>query len=182
MFACEHADITPDFICISKGITSGYLSLSATITRDEIFRSFYSEYENNKTFFHGHTYTANPLACSAANASIDLFEKEDTLKNVLMLERELKLFLLNIKSLDIVSNTRCIGAVGAFDLKKELSTRANIQNEKRIGYKIYQEGLKNNLLLRPLGDTIYFFLPLSTKIFELKDISQRTFKLLKEIS
>ena len=182
MFACEHADVTPDFICISKGITSGCLSLSATITNDEIFKSFYDEYENNKTFFHGHTYTANPIACSAANASIDLFDKEDTLNNVLMLEKEIKKFLSNIKSLDIVSNTRCIGAVGAFDLKKELSIRSDIRNEKRIGYKIYQEGLKKNLLLRPLGDTIYFFLPLSTTSFELKDIFQRTFELLEEIS
>ncbi|MFH1837561.1 MAG: adenosylmethionine--8-amino-7-oxononanoate transaminase [Candidatus Omnitrophota bacterium] len=176
MFASEHAGVTPDIMCVSKGITSGYLPMAATLTSNEIFYSFYGEHNENKTFFHGHTYTANPLAAAAANASLALFEIEDTLDNASEINAKLSGFLKKMERLSFVGDTRNIGAVGAIELVKNKETKEPFPPEKRIGAKIYGEALKNNLLLRPLGDVIYFFLPLCVNSSDLDDIFERAEK------
>ncbi|MFH1798686.1 MAG: adenosylmethionine--8-amino-7-oxononanoate transaminase [Candidatus Omnitrophota bacterium] len=170
MFACEHADIDPDFMCLSKGITSGYLPLGATLTSEEIFNAFCEDYEKLKTFYHGHTFTANPLAASAAIASIGLFEQEKSLKRVSAINERIKSFLREISDLPIVGDVRDIGVVGAVELVKNKKTKEPFGLEERMGYKIYQKGLKNNLILRPLGNVIYFFLPLCVSDNELREI------------
>jgi len=170
MFASEHAGIEPDFMCLSKGLTSGYMPMGATLTTGKIYDAFYADRSEYKTFYHGHTYTANPLACAAAIAGIDLFEKENALENVRRINEKLTAFLEEISSLDIVENTRSIGAVGAFNVKLPATRR------------IYRRSLKRNLILRPLGDVVYFFLPLCTTGEELEDIFCRAREMLYNIN
>jgi len=174
MFASEHADIEPDFMCISKGITSGYLPIGVTMTTEAIYKAFYAEYSDLKTFYHGHTFTANPVACAAAIASIDLFEKENTLSRVQKISEKLGSFIKEMSELEIVGTSRNIGTVGVLELVKNRDTKEPFGSEERVGLKIYKKGLENNLLLRPLGNIVYFFLPLCTKDSELDDIFKRT--------
>jgi adenosylmethionine-8-amino-7-oxononanoate aminotransferase len=167
MFACEHAGVEPDFMCLSKGITSGYLPMGATLTTEEVYRAFYDNHDKFKTFYHGHTYTANPVSCAAACASIDLFKENNVLENAEKINRMLTSFLHEMSELSIVKDTRCIGVVGAMELSEGISG------------KIYKEGLRKNLLLRPLGNITYFFLPLCTTPDDLKDIFKRTGEILR---
>ena len=174
MFACEHAQVNPDFMCLSKGITSGYLPLAVTLTSEKVFKAFYADYEKKKTFFHGHTYTANPVACSAANASLDLFEKENTLdraqKIIPLFHERLEAF----RGLPFVGDVRYIGLIGAVELVKNKKTKEAFNAKERIGLEIYKKGLKKNLVLRPLGSIIYLFLPLCINKEELEDILERS--------
>ena len=173
MFACEHAAIEPDFMCLSKGLTSGYLPLSATLTTEEVFQVFYDDYEKEKTFYHGHTYAANPVACAAAVRSIDLFDEENSLNRAQMINIMMESFLEVVSALPIVGDTRAIGAVGAIELVKDKNTKEPFGAEERIGLDVYRRALEANLILRPLGNIIYFFLPLSSTKDELEDIFQR---------
>jgi len=181
MFACEHAGISPDFMCISKGVTSGYMPLGVTMTTEEIYKAFYDDYENMKTFFHGHTFTANPISCSAAIASLDLFEEENTLANVANIEKNMAEFLDGVKDNKYVGNVRNIGTVGVIELVSDKEKKTPFGAEERIGLKIYKEGLKNNLLLRPLGNIIYLFLPLVVNQPDLDEIFSKTRKVLDSI-
>ncbi|MCK4851738.1 MAG: adenosylmethionine--8-amino-7-oxononanoate transaminase [Candidatus Omnitrophica bacterium] len=181
MFACEHAGIQPDLMCVSKGITSGYLPLGATLATDRIYDAFYADHAELKTFYHGHTYTANPLACSAAVASIDLFKKEDTLSNAARINTRMRSFLRDISDLPIVGDTRDIGVVGAIELVRDKRTKEPFSMEQRTGFEVYRRALENNLILRPLGDVIYFFLPLCVTDPELEDIFGRAEKVLRSI-
>ena len=182
MFACEHARVEPDFMCLSKGITSGYLPLGATLTTSKVFDAFYDEYDKLKTFYHGHTYTANPVACAAAAASIDLFGKEDTLANVTGINGMLDEFLCGMSELSIVGDTRMIGAVGALELVKDKRTKEPFALNERIGLEVYRSGLEKNILLRPLGSVIYFFLPLCTSREELEDIFARASEVIRTVN
>ena len=178
MFACEHVNIQPDFMCLSKGITSGYLPLAATLTTDKIYQAFYDDYENRKTFYHGHTYTANPIACAAAIASLELFEQEDTLNRVSKIIPLLQKGLETFKDLQHVGDVRTIGLIGAIEIVKDRKSKSPFKPEERIGYRIYKKGLTKSLLLRPLGNVIYLFLPLCTKAKELEFILDNFYTIL----
>lgn len=180
MFACEHAGITPDFMCLSKGITSGWLPLGATLTTEDIFQAFYGDHGEMKTFYHGHTFTANPVACAAAIASIDLFKKEDTLTSVGKIEAVLAPFLEEMSALSIVGDVRGIGTVAAIELVKNKDTKERFSPGDRVGMEIYRMGLERNLLLRPLGDVVYLFLPLCIKREELDDVLERVTCVLRD--
>ena len=182
MFACEHAHVQPDFMCLSKGVTSGYLPMGVTLTTDEVFNAFYDDYDKVKTFYHGHTFTANPLSCAAAIASIDLFKEEGTLERVPEINEKLLSFLEEMSSLPMVGNIRSIGAVGAIELVKDKETKEPFAMSERIGLQVYKRGLEENLLLRPLGNVIYFFLPLCVKQDELSDIFHRASKVIHSIA
>ena len=182
MFAYEHvSNIEPDFLCISKGITGGYLPLSATLTTDKIYREFYADYELKKTFYHGHTYTANPIACAAALASLALFNQEKTTGNVKKLMPVLSSGLDKFKDLEFVGDVRCIGLIGGIELVKDKKTKEGFGFKKRMALEVYKAGLKNNLVLRPLGDIVYLFLPLSVKRNELEDILSRMYLVVKSL-
>lgn len=181
MFACEHADVCPDLMCVSKGITSGSLPLGATIVTEDIFSSFYGNYNEGKTFYHGHTYTANPIACSAAIRSLELFPEENSLARVGMINVLLNSFLDVVKAFPYVGDTRNIGVVGAIELVSDKKTKEPFPLERRIGMEIYTKALEENLILRPLGDVIYFFLPLCAKKEELEDIFQRAVRVLASV-
>ena len=181
MFAVEHADVKPDFMCLSKGITNGTLPLAATLTTDEIYDAFYADYSKNKTFYHGHTYTANPLSTAAGFASLELFEKENTLKNTAASISTFHQAIQKFREIPIVGDVRYIGMVAAFELVKDRETKKPFPFEDRIGLKVYKKGLKKGLLLRPLGDIVYLFLPLCLTEEELMDIIERTYSVLTSL-
>jgi len=182
MFACEHAGVKPDFMCLSKGITSGYLALGATLTTNKIYNAFYDDYEKKKTFYHGHTFTANPIAVSAALANLQIFEEENMLVKT---KEKISLFhnyLENFRKLDFVGDVRYIGMIGALELVKDKKTKEIFDFKERIGLKIYKEGLKENIILRPLGNIIYLYLPLATSKKELLTILKKTFKIIQGLN
>jgi len=152
MFACEQANISPDFMTLSKGLTGGYMPLSTVMTTDEIYSAFYCDYNEHKAFLHSHSYTGNPLACSAALATLDIFENENIIiqnkKKIAYMHKWLSKF----KELDNIVSIRQTGMVAAFDIK-------GYKPEDRIGLQVYTYGLQHGVLLRPLGNTIYFMPP-----------------------
>lgn len=170
MFACEHAGVEPDFICLSKGLTSGTLPLAATLTTEKVYRAFYADHSKKKTFYHGHTYTANPIACAAALASIRIFKEEDTLQRVKKLMPAFHSRMERFRSLPVVGDVRYIGMIGAIELTRD------------VGRKIYKAGLKKNLVLRPLGNITYFFLPLCVTQEDITVILDRAYEAIKEAS
>ncbi len=153
MFACEHASIRPDIVCLSKALTGGYLPLGATAVTAAVYDAFLST-DRSKTFFHGHSYTANPLACAVALASLDLFREEGTLERVVQIEQWLRAGLEPLRRLDLVGDVRVIGGVGALEL---VSDRPGYLDE--IGPRLGEMFLERGLLLRPLGNVVYFMPP-----------------------
>ncbi|MEA3305522.1 MAG: adenosylmethionine--8-amino-7-oxononanoate transaminase [Candidatus Omnitrophota bacterium] len=181
MFACGHAGIQPDFMCLSKGITSGTLPLGATLTTEKIYKAFYADYGKRKTFYHGHTYTANPVSCSAALASLKIFDKEDTLRKVNRLIPMFHQRLEDFRNLPLVGDVRYIGMIGALELVKHKKTKKAFDFKRRIGLDVYKRGLKNNLLLRPLGNVVYFFFPLCVRKREIKEILDTAYEVIRKI-
>lgn len=160
MFACEQAGITPDFMCLSKGITGGYLPLSAVLTTEEVFNAFYDDYETMKAFLHSHSYSGNPLACRVALEVLHIFEEDHYLeKNQLKSTYMKKLASQIFNHHPYVGEYRQTGMVGAIELVKNKATKEPFPSEERIGYKIYQLALEKGLLLRPLGNVLYFMPP-----------------------
>jgi adenosylmethionine-8-amino-7-oxononanoate aminotransferase len=162
MFACEHAEVTPDIMCLSKALTAGYLPLAATCTTEAVYDAFLSD-DRLRTFFHGHSFTANPLACAVALASLDLFEQDDTLARVRRLETQLQTGLEPLRSLPLVGDVRVIGGVGAIELVANVSG-ADLSRPRRsyldeIGPRLAAAFLDRGLLLRPLGNVLYFMPP-----------------------
>ncbi|MEA3331904.1 MAG: adenosylmethionine--8-amino-7-oxononanoate transaminase [Campylobacterota bacterium] len=152
LFACEKAGITPDFIVLSKGLTGGYLPLSVVLTSNEIYAKFYCEYSEYKAFLHSHSYTGNALACSAANATLDIFENEDIIEKNRVIANYMGEKLQKFKELENVAEVRQTGMICVVELK-------GYKAEQRIGLKVYQYGLKKGVLLRPLGHVVYFMPP-----------------------
>ena len=156
MFACEHAAVVPDIICLSKALTAGYLPLGATCTTDGVYEAFLSA-DRSRTFFHGHSFTANPLACAVALASLDLFERERTLDRVARLEAQLRAGLAPLAGLPIVGDVRVIGGVGAIELVTVAPGGDGYLDE--VGPRLSAAFLARGLLLRPLGNVLYFMPP-----------------------
>jgi len=152
MFACEHAHVSPDIICLSKALTAGYLPLGATVTTDAVYDTFLSS-DRTRTFFHGHSFTANPLACAVALASLDLFATERTLDRVQRLEAQLHSGLAPMRALPIVGDVRVLGGVGVI----ELANTGGYLDE--IGPRLAAAFLERGLLVRPLGNVLYFMPP-----------------------
>jgi len=160
MFACEHAGISPDIMCLSKGLTAGYLPLALMLTTDEIYKAFYDEYTSLKAFLHSHSYTGNPIGCAVANETLNIFEDEKVLEKNMVKSRFLKEKAVELL-LDHpnVGEFRQLGMIAAVELVKNKETRETFDWKKRVGYKIYRIALKHGVLLRPLGNVIYFMPP-----------------------
>ncbi|HHH20558.1 MAG TPA: adenosylmethionine--8-amino-7-oxononanoate transaminase [Nitratifractor sp.] len=152
MFACEQAGISPDFLCLSKGITGGYLPLSTVLITDDIYNAFYCDYESGKSFLDSHSYTGNTLACAAANATLDIFEEERIIeKNRATIELVSK-ELATLKGLPHIADIRQRGMIAAIELE-------NPDPKRRINLEVYRYALSQGLLLRPLGNVIYIMPP-----------------------
>jgi len=174
MFACEQANITPDFMTLSKGLTGGYLPLAVVMTNDEVYNAFYCDYSEYKAFLHSHSYTGNPLACSSALATLDLFEASDVIgdnkkKSAYILEK-----LEKFKDLLNVKEVRQTGMITAIELQ-------GYKAEERIGLKVYQYGLDNGVLLRPLGHIVYFMPPYIISFEEIDKMIDTAYEAIKAL-
>jgi len=167
MFACQSEGVTPDIMALSKGITAGYLPLAATVTTEEVYAAFLGEYRELKTFFHGHTFTGNPIACAAAIASLDLFESDGLLDKLVDKIKYLQARLEALLQLDHVGDVRCCGMVGGIELVLDKASREPYPWEERTGVRVCQEAKKHGIFLRPLGNVIVVFPPLAISMDEL---------------
>lgn len=160
LFACEQANISPDFMCLSKGLTGGYLPLSVVMTTNEVYQAFYDDYATMKAFLHSHSYTGNTLACRVALEVLAIFEEEQYVDVVQDKgERMRKLALEAFAELPFVGEYRQVGFVGAIELVANRDTKEPLPSEERIGYQIYKRALAKGLLIRPLGNVLYFMPP-----------------------
>jgi adenosylmethionine---8-amino-7-oxononanoate aminotransferase len=158
MFACEHANVSPDIICLSKGITGGYMPLGATVAREAIYDAFLSA-DRMRTFFHGHSFTANPLACAVAVASLELLRESDGIGKVRMIESWLRRGLEPLRALPSVGDVRVIGGVGIVELVADKTTKDAGGYLDDIGPRLTAAFLQRGLLLRPLGNVLYVMPP-----------------------
>ncbi len=162
MFACDHAGITPDIMTISKGLTGGYLPMSVTVTTQEIYDAFYADYSEGKAFVHSHTYSGNPLACAAALAVQHIFRTQPIFENMAVNSKWLTKRMEDvIGSHPNVGEIRHIGLIHAFELVADKKTKQPFDAAKRTGYEVYRHALSHGLLLRPIGDVLYFNPPLN---------------------
>ena len=161
MFACNHAGISPDIMCLSKGLTGGYMPMAMFVTTQKIYDAFYADYNEGKAFMHSHTYSGNPLACSAAIEVLNILEDEKIIEKA---NEKAPYFTQIIKDkflpLDNVGEVRTIGLINAIELVKDKNTKEPFDSKLRVGYQIYKKALKKGVLLRPLGNVIYFNPPL----------------------
>ena len=154
LFACEQENVVPDFLCLSKGITGGYLPLAATLTTDDVYAAFLGEPVSGRTFFHGHTYTGNPLGCAAALASLELFEKNRVLDNAAECSRLLTQRLAELRDWPHVGEIRQKGILVGIELVTDKTTQQAFAPEQRIGHQVTLAARRRGLFTRPLGDVI----------------------------
>ena len=159
LFACEQADISPDFMCLSKGLTGGYLPLSAVLTTDAIYQAFYDDYQKLTAFLHSHSYTGNALACRAGVATLDIFQQQPILENNKRLAAIMSRLVVRFNEHLHIAEVRQTGMVVAIELVKNKYTKEPYPWQERRGQKVYQYALSKGVLLRPLGNVIYFMPP-----------------------
>jgi adenosylmethionine-8-amino-7-oxononanoate aminotransferase len=167
MFACEHEAVEPDLMCVAKGISGGYLPLAATFTTQKIFDAFLGQPWEGKTFYHGHTYTGNPLACAAAIASLDLFDRNDLVNQVQQKSHALDGMLESLRPLPHVGDIRKKGLMIGIELVADKLTCQPFDPRRRVGAQVCANVRRHGVILRPLGDTIVIMPPLAMGIEEL---------------
>ncbi|PID25179.1 adenosylmethionine--8-amino-7-oxononanoate transaminase [Sporosarcina sp. P7] len=170
MFAVEHEDIEPDLMTVAKGLTGGYLPVAATFATEEIYNAFYGEYEEMKTFFHGHSYTGNQLGCAVALANLEIFEKEQLVKQAEEKAALLKELLVDIQQLPHVGDVRQCGLMCGIEIVKDKHTKESFSVESRVAYRATLIMRELGLLTRPLGDVIVLMPPLATSNEQLAEM------------
>ena len=182
MFAFNHAGVSPDIMCLSKGLTGGYMPMSIAITTQEIYDAFYDDYLKGKAFMHSHTYAGNPLACSAAIEVLKILRDKNIIekanKRALYFNKIIKEKFLPQEN---VGEVRSIGLINAIELVKSKETKEPLDYRKRTGYQIYKKALDKGVLLRPLGDVIYFNPPLIIEENDMDFVSDIALECTKEI-
>ena len=182
MFACNQAGISPDIMCLSKGLTGGYMPMAIFVTTQKIYDAFYADYNSGKAFMHSHTYSGNPLACSAAIEVLNILEDEKIIEKAC---EKAKYFNQLIKETfrhhKNVGEVRSIGLINAIELVKEKNTKEPFDSKLRTGYQIYKKALKEGVLLRPLGDVIYFNPPLIIEKNDMDFVVEKAYKCMKDI-
>jgi adenosylmethionine-8-amino-7-oxononanoate aminotransferase len=173
MFACGHEQVVPDIMCLSKGITGGYMPLAATLATDDVYNAFLGEFKDLKTFFHGHSYTGNPLACAAALACLDLFDKEKVLEGLQGKIGMLDEWLRELLVLPHVGDARHAGFMAGVELVRDKTTKEPHAWEEKVGWKVAYHARDNGVFIRPLGNVIVIMPPLS--------ISEQNLKRLLEV-
>jgi adenosylmethionine-8-amino-7-oxononanoate aminotransferase len=159
LFACEEASIAPDFLCLSKGLTGGTLPLSAVLTTNEIYDAFYAEYSAGKAFLHSHSYTGNPIACRAALATLAVLREEPVLERNRALAAHLSKRIAPLADHPHVGDVRQTGMIAAVEMVKNKTAREPFPSGERRGLGVYRHGLERGVVLRPLGDVVYFMPP-----------------------
>ena len=167
-FASNHADIAPDLMCISKGLTGGYMPMASVVTTNEIYNAFYDDYNKHKAFMHSHTYSGNPLGASCALGVLDVLETGEIQKHLIEVTSYFNnLIKEKFLNLDNVGEVRSIGLINAIEIVQDKKNKISFNPKLRLGYQIYKKALQKGVLLRPLGDIIYFNPPL---IIDKKDM------------
>jgi adenosylmethionine-8-amino-7-oxononanoate aminotransferase len=177
-FALDQAGTVPDFLCLAKGLSGGVLPLALTVTTPQIASAF--EGDPGRTFFHGHSYTANPIACAAALASLEIFDRENVMEKARPVRELFHEILTSWCQCSGLGDVRFLGHIGAVDLISPI-TGLPWDARLRAGQRVYRRSLEKGLVLRPLGDTIYWFLPLSVREKDLRIILQRSLEVITEV-
>jgi len=159
LFACEQAAISPDFMCLSKGLTGGYLPLSAVLTTNQVYQAFYDDYQKLTAFLHSHSYTGNALACRAGLATLEIFQQHNVISNNKQLAMTMAKAAARFKEHPHVAEVRQTGMILAIEMVKNKQTREPYPWQERRGLKVHQYALSKGVLLRPLGNVIYFMPP-----------------------
>jgi adenosylmethionine-8-amino-7-oxononanoate aminotransferase len=159
LFACEQAGVSPDFMCLSKGLTAGFLPLSVTLTTNDVYDAVYAEYNAGKAFLHSHSYTGNPLACRVALETLAIFRDEPVLDRNRNLAAHLAQGLAPLRDHPHVADVRQTGMIAAVELVADKATRRPFDSKERRGMRVYLHGLQHGVLLRPLGNVVYFMPP-----------------------
>lgn len=180
MFACEHEGVTPDIMVLGKGMTGGYLPLSATITTQEVYDAFLGEFDEFKTFFHGHSYSGNPISCAAALGNLEVFRKYKTLEKlqekIEFLEQELKEF----KGLKHVGDVRNKGLMVGIELVEDKEMKKPYPLKMKMGWKVADLAMQGEVLIRPLGNVVVLMPPIGISLDELKKLLNVTYNAIKE--
>ncbi len=174
LFACEQAAIRPDYLCLSKGLTAGWLPLAVVLTTDAVYDAFYDEYQTLRAFLHSHSYTGNPLACAVANATLDLFEQQDTVRANRALSARMAQAAAPLAEHPHVADIRQHGMTLAIEMVRDKATREPYDWKERRGLRVYRHGLERGALLRPLGNVVYWMPPYVISEDEIDWIGQVT--------
>ncbi len=170
MFACEHEGVTPDLLCLAKGLTGGYLPMAATLATEEIWQAFLGDYASGRTFYHGHTYGGNPLGAAAAMATLDVFEEERTLEHLPEKIACLCQLLAPLARHPHAGSIRQCGLIAGIELVRDRATRESYPATERIGRRVCDVALRHGVLLRPLGDVVVLWPPLAISLEQLAEI------------
>lgn len=182
MWACEHEDVTPGLLCTAKGLAAGYMPLAATLTTDEIYNAFLGEYGDLKTFFHGHTFTGNPLACAVALENIAIFERENLLDRLQSTITHFEERLQEFYTLPHVGDVRVCGMAAGIELMKNRDADTPYPFEEKVGIRVCQAALAEGAILRPLVNTIVLMPPLQITISELDSLLDITYRAISEVT
>ncbi len=180
MFACEQAGIAPDFLCLSKALTGGYLPMSAVLTTDPVYEAFYDEYENLNAFMHSHSYTGSALGCAAALATLEIFKEENVIEANRELSREFAKQCARFEDHPNVAEVRQCGMIVAIELTRDKASREPFPWQQRRGLQVYRYALQHGVLLRPLANVVYFMPPYvitTEEIRMLVDVAERGIEL-----
>jgi adenosylmethionine-8-amino-7-oxononanoate aminotransferase len=161
LFACEHEGVVPDFLCLAKGLTGGYLPLAATLTTDEVYRAFLGPADAGRTFYHGHTYTGNPLGAAAALANLELLHRPTGLPALPEKIERLRCHLDRLRTLPSVGEVRQRGLLAGIELVRDRTTRARFPPQARMGWRVCRHAREQGVLIRPLGDVVVVMPPLA---------------------
>ncbi len=182
MFACEHEGVVPDIMAVAKGISGGYLPLAATLTSEEIYQGFLGKYEDFKTFFHGHTYTGNPLACAAAIANMEIFEEERVIEKLQPKIEHLSNELKSLIALLHVGEVRQRGIMVGIELVADKNSKVPFPPKDKIGHRVIVEARKHGLIIRPLGNVIILMPPLAVSMEEISKLCEITYKSIRIVT
>ena len=170
MFACEHEDVAPDFLCLGKGITGGYLPLAATLTTDDVWQAFLGEYAESKTFYHGHTYGGNPLGAAVALASLEVFAEEQTLNRLAEKIDRLANHLARIAKHPHVGDVRQRGLIAGVELVRDRDSQQPFDWTEQRGMRVCRHALEEGVWIRPLGNVVVIMPPLAIELDQLDQI------------
>lgn len=182
MFAAEHEQVTPDLMAVAKGLTGGYLPLAATLATEEVYSAFLGKYETFKTFFHGHTYTANPLACAVAVSNLKLFKEKKVLEKLQPKIGLLREGLKDFYGLEHVGDIRQVGTMIGIELVRNRRTKGFFEAKEKIGARVIERARKKGAILRPLGPVIVLMPPLAMRPKELRELLNITYDAVKEVT
>lgn len=182
LFAVEHEQVEPDLMVLSKGITGGYLPLAVTLSTDEIYNAFLGDYEEKKTFYHGHSYTGNPLACAVAIANLEIFAQEKVIEGLEPKIIKAQEILQDIRELKYVGDARQCGLIMGIELMKDKEAKVPFSFKEAMGAKVCLECRKFGLIIRPIGDVIIFMPPLASSVVEIEDMLKIIYKVIKSIT